>query len=34
MKHRQEVAKLRLSNQKLRIETDRYHVPKISDRES
>ena len=28
-KHRQAVAKLRLSNHKLRIETDRYHLPKI-----
>ena len=28
-KHRQAVAKLRLSYHKLRIETDRYHIPKI-----
>ena len=28
-KHRQAVAKLRSSNHKLRIEIDRYHLPKI-----
>ena len=28
-KHRQAVAKLRSSNHKLRIETDRYLLPKI-----
>ena len=30
-KHRQAVAKLRSSNYKLRIETDRYHLPKIPE---
>jgi len=29
--HRQAVAKLRSSNHKLRIETDRYHFPKIPE---
>ena len=29
--HRQAVAKLRSSNHKLRIETDRYHLPKIPE---
>ena len=30
-KHRQAVAKLRSSNHRLRIETDRYHLPKIPE---
>ena len=30
-KHRQAVAKLRSSNHKSRIETDRYHLPKIPE---
>ena len=30
-KHRQAVAKLRSSNHKLRIETDRYHLHKIPE---
>ena len=30
-KHRQAVAKLRSSNYKLRIETDRLHLPKIPE---
>ena len=30
-KHREAVAKLRSINHRLRIETDRYHLPKIPE---